>query len=142
MLAKRRVFGACVVSAALVVTGCSSGKSSVTRTGVVTGFIEPCVGVPLIGHRQHPPPYAAGTVTARRGVEGVRPVPGGDVPSIPTDVVARQQVGKNQPFRFVLTPGTYVLAATFDGSGIPQTFLQTTLPPGVTLHRNLPNVCR
>jgi hypothetical protein len=81
-------------------------------------------------------------VTALRGVEQLRPVPGGEAQVLPTDVAARQHVNENEAFRFALVPGRYVIMAAYDDSGGMQTFLDVDLQPGATLHRNLPDVCK
>jgi hypothetical protein len=117
----------------------NDGPSSSTHTesGVVTGFIEPCVGLAL-----HRPSYAAGTVTALRGVEHRRPIGQGEEQLVlPTDVVARQHVAQNQRYQFELSPGRYVLAATYD-VGNMRSFIDVNVRAGERMHINLPNLCK
>lgn len=112
-------------------------SSTHAESSVVTGFIEPCVGIAL-----HRPPYAAGTVTALRGVERLRPIrPGEQQVVLPTDVIARQHVAQNQQYRFELSPGRYVLAATYDNGG-GRTFIDVNVRAGVRMHTNLPSFCK
>ena len=146
----------CACIGAIAVTGCTSSTPSATRahpsvppslarpstphtkSSVVTGFIEPCVG-----KIRRTLTYAAGTVVALRGVERLRPVrPGEQKVILPTDVVARQHVNENGRYRFELAPGRYVLAATYDAGFAGRTFLDVSVPSGATLQRNLPDVCR
>ena len=118
----------------------NDAPSSTTRaaSSVVTGFIEPCVGIAL-----RPLPYAAGTVTALRGVERLRPIgPGEQQVVLPTDVVARQHVDQNEPYRFELSPGRYVLVATYDDGGNVQPFAAVNVRAGVQVHTNLSPGCR
>ena len=134
----RRGFVAICVAVLLV--GCSS-SSRHAETSVVTGFIEPCVGARRSGPNPAPP-YPAGTVTALRGVERlVRVGPGEQRVVLPTDVTARQHVIENQRYQFELSPGRYVLAATYD-EGNMRSFLDLTVPADAQLHANLPNLCK
>ena len=74
--------------------------------GVVTGGIDPCAAIPYASL----PHYAAGTVTVLTGpVEQRSTGPGSWVEVLPTTVVAREQVGVNATFSFVLKPGEYVM---------------------------------
>jgi hypothetical protein len=131
----RRFVSVCV--AAVVVAGCSS-SSTHAKSSVVTGFIEPC-----IGSARYRPPYAAGTVTALRGVERLRSIRKGEQQVVlPSDVIARQHVAENQRYRFVLPPGRYVLAATYDVSGDGRTFVDLNVPTGARMQTNLPNHCK
>lgn len=126
----------CICIGVVLVVGCSSAKSG--ATGAVTGFIEPCVGT-----ASHRVPSAAGTVIASRGVGRLQPVTGGEPQIAPNNnVAARQHVNKNQAYRLVLAPGPYVLTASYDESGVPETFFAVTVAPGATLHRNLGTTCK
>ncbi|MGO9875423.1 MAG: hypothetical protein ACLPVY_16660 [Acidimicrobiia bacterium] len=104
----------------------------------MTGFIEPCVGI-----ARGRLPFAAGTVSASRGVERTQRVsPDGYRTVLPTDVGACQHVNENQAFRFVLAPGRYVVTGIYDRGGRPQTFFDVTVLPRMTVHRNLPDLCK
>lgn len=120
----------------LVVAGCS-GES---KTSVVTGYIEPCVGSVARGART--PPYAAGTVTALRGKTGLRKVADGYQEVLPTSVARRVHVNENQPFQLQLPPGDYVIVGAYDDHDSGTTSLSLTLAPRTTLHRNLPDICK
>jgi hypothetical protein len=129
----RRFVAICV--AAVLAVGCSPSHD---KASVITGFIEPCVGTAL-----RRPPYAAGTVTALRGVHRLRRIgPGEQQVVLPTDVIARQHVAKNQRYRFVLSPGRYVLTATYDESGAGRTFVDLNVPAGARMRTDLPNLCK
>jgi hypothetical protein len=103
--------------------------------GVVTGYIEPCVGI-----ARKPAPFAAGTVTAFRNGSGRTLDP--QAPKL-GHVVARQHVTQNHSFQFVLAPGDYALRATYDEPGIPTTpVVSLTARPGTTLHVNVGTPCK
>jgi hypothetical protein len=131
--------GFVAICVAVLAVGCSS-SSTHAESSVVTGFIEPCIGI--TPHRApNRAPYSAGTVTALRGVERLVPVgPGEQHVVLPTDVTARQHVIQNQRYRFRLSPGRYVLTADYDHGG--RTFLALYVPAGAQLHTNLPNLCK
>lgn len=123
----------------------SSDLGHLTRAppmaGFVTGFIEPCVGIGV--PHGSTLPFAAGTVTVLRGVERLRPVgPGEQQVILPTVVVARQHVNKDQAFHFVLAPGRYVVVGIYDEPGAGRTLFDVTVPPRMTLHHNLPDLCK
>jgi hypothetical protein len=107
------------------------------RAGEVTGYIDPCEGLPIQGL-----PYAAGTVTALRGQQTWKPDgPGTSRLQLPATVAARQHVGANQAFSFDLAPGQYVLVARYQ-TGNAMSFLAVSVAAGQVLHRDLPNLCR
>jgi len=106
------------------------------RTGGVTGYIDPCEGLPIQGL-----PYAAGTVTALRGRETWKPDgPGTSRLQLPATVAARQHVGETQRFTFDLAPGQNVLVARYQ-NGNAMSFLDVSIAAGRVLHRDLPNLC-
>ena len=76
--------------------------ATVTRTGAVTGYIQPCdgLGVPLhtsTGARLF---SAAATIEALRGHEYLKPVGHGTYRLVfPAVVAARESVAQNQQFR-------------------------------------------
>lgn len=110
--------------------------------GVMTGFLEQCVGRRRPG--SPPLPYATGTVFALRGAIRVQPIPGGDQEILPTERVGRQHVDRNTPYRFVLPAGSYVIAFSYPwGPDLePMAGIDVTVLPGETVHMNLPNVCK
>jgi hypothetical protein len=130
----KRIVGALIT--AVVVVGCSAG----TRSGVVTGYIEPCIG--SVGFGSPAPPYAAGTVTALRGKTQLRKVADGYKEVLPTSVARRTHVKTNEAFRLKLKPGDYVLVGAYDEPGAGTTILSLTVRDGDTLRRNLPDSCK
>jgi len=116
--------------------------SLTAHTGAVTGYIQPCEGLPIRLS------YAAGTVTALRGRETWKPVGSESNRTyqtyrlvLPATVAARQHVRENQRFSFNLPPGRYVLVGRYDNSGA-MTDLDVTIAMGKVLHRDLPNTCK
>jgi hypothetical protein len=123
-----------VYAGVLLLTSCSSGSKS----SVVTGYIEPCVGA-----GPYTPNYAAGTVTALRGTERLVRITADEIKVVlPTEVVARTHVDENKPFNFRLAAGEYVLVGAYDQFPTTTTRLSVTVPPTTTLRRNLPNLCK
>jgi hypothetical protein len=121
----------------------TSGTMQPPDSGIVTGFIEPCVGIPLPGSPAKP--YAAGDVTALRGTEHLRSVDEGAEKAVyPTDVVDREHVGQNEAYRFVLSPGDYVLTVSYDGGGPSRLPVgrQIAVQAGVTVQVNLGGECK
>ena len=121
----------------------SQTDSLTAHTGAVTGYIQPCEGLPIRL------PYAAGTVTAAlRGRETWKLVGSESNRTyqtyrlvLPTTVTAWQHVRENQKFSFNLPPGRYVLVGRYDNSGTT-TYLDVTIATGKVLHRDLPNTCK
>lgn len=108
------------------------------RTGAVTGFIDPCEGIAIPGA-----PFAAGTVVVLRGKQTSRETaPGVYQVVLPSAVVGREHVGKDQPFDFELAPGSYVLVATFDTGGNARGMLDVHITGGTVLQQNIPNACK
>ncbi len=110
------------------------------HNGAVTGYIDPCEGLPVRL------PFAAGTVTALRGSQTWKLA--GDNGTyqtyrlqLPATVAARQRVGQNQKFYLDLPPGRYVLVGR-DSRGDVTTYLDVTISAGRVLHRDLPNLCK
>jgi hypothetical protein len=133
----RRFVGVLIIAViAVIAVGCSGGAKS----GVVTGYIEPCIGTVASGSTV--PPYAAGTVTALRGKAGLRKVADGYQEVLPTAVARRTRVKTNEEFRLKLAPGDYVLVAAYDEPGAGTTVLSVTVRNGGTLRRNLPDTCK
>jgi len=87
-------------------------------------------------------PYAAGTVTARRGRQtSVADGPGTYRLRLPASVAARQHVRENQAFSFDLPSGQYVLVARYDSANI-LSFVDVTVAAGRVLHQNFPDMCK
>lgn len=138
---------AAAIGGGLAGAGAWSGSSPAARsgpgrsapltehTGGVTGYIDPCEGLPARL------PYAAGTVTALRGRTTWKPDgPGTWRLQLPVSVAARQHVTENHQFTFDLAPGQYVLVGRYD-RGNAMTFLDVSITAGQVLHRDLPNLC-
>lgn len=118
--------------------------ATVTRTGAVTGYIQPCdgLGVPLhtsTGARLF---SAAATIEALRGHEYLKPVGHGTYRLVfPAVVAARESVAQNQQFRIDhLAPGRYVIWARYAGGNV-STFLDVSVAAGKVADIDLPNVC-
>jgi len=113
----------------------------VAGTGIVTGHLAACFGIPPTNGRRITP----GTVVALRGHITWKPTaPGTWMMVYPKGpAVASQHISDNydQTFRFALPPGHYVLAGRYDpGSGY-DTSREVTVTAGATLRVDLPNVC-
>jgi hypothetical protein len=111
-------------------------------TGIVTGHLAACFGIPPTNGRRITP----GTVIALRGHITWKPTAPGTwmivYPKGPA--VASQHISDNydQTFRFALPPGHYVLAGRYDpGSGYA-TSREVTVTAGANLRVDLPNVCK
>jgi hypothetical protein len=124
-------------------SGASRSVSVAAHTGAVTGYIDPCEGIPIPGA-----PYAAGTVTALRGRQTWKLVASESNRTyqtyhlvLPTTVAARQHVSENQKFYFDLPPGQYVVVARYDRDGA-MTFLDVSISARRVLHENLPDLCK
>jgi hypothetical protein len=61
---------------------------------------------------------------------------------LPTDVVARQRVPAGGYFHFSLTPGHYVIDLPHYARGNAGPSLAVTVRQAVTVHANLPDLCR
>ena len=107
--------------------------------GDVVGGIIPCQGIVVPGG----PHYAAGSVVALKG--RIRwqqtSVPGNSAQVFPTDVVAQESVAVNTQFHFVLPAGDYVLRGQLPPPANVRPFTEITLKPGVTVSRDIPNMC-
>ncbi|MGH2447486.1 MAG: hypothetical protein ACRDFS_02625, partial [Chloroflexota bacterium] len=107
--------------------------------GVIVGGISPCVGLPIY----HGPRYAAGVVTVFRGrIRREHMRSGGYRWSYPTHVVARQRVRTNGTYRFVLSPGWYVLEARYLRPSNMHPFTRVKLHRGAIVHRGIPDLCK
>jgi hypothetical protein len=154
---RRTATAAMIVAAAvgggLVVTGVLDGGRTTgggpgrplplaARTGEVTGYLDPCIGMVLPG-RQDTPAFAAGTVTALRGRQTWRRTGDGyyqlQLPA--TAPTARQHVAKNQAFALNLPPGGYTLVARYDnGNGL--NVITVTVRAGQVIRQNFPDICK
>jgi hypothetical protein len=110
----------------------------VARTGEVTGYIEPCVGV------GPSPPYPGGVVEALRGPLHLRQVSAGEWKVIlPTKVVATDRIRTGQPFSFDLPPGRYTLLAhAVQGVDTFRSFQAVTIKRGARLRQDISNGCK
>jgi hypothetical protein len=111
-------------------------------TGIVTGHLAACFGIPPASGRRITP----GTVVALSGHITWKPIaPGTRMIVYPKGpAVASQHISDNydQTFRFALPPGQYVLAGRYDhGSGYG-TFREVTVTAGANLRTDLPNLCQ
>jgi hypothetical protein len=131
---RMRRFATLAVAILALAAACSSASNS----SVVTGYIEPCVGL-----GPSPRSHAAGTVTALRGTEKlVRVSPDEQRAILPTDVAATSHTSGDKPFKLRLAPGAYVLVGKYDEFPTTTTRLSLLVPRSTTLQRNLPNLCK
>jgi hypothetical protein len=111
-------------------------------TGIVTGHLAACSGLPLANGRAVTP----GTVVAFRGHVTWKPTaPGTWMMAYPNGpAVASQHISDNydQTFRFALPPGHYVLAGRYDSGSGYDTFREVTVTAGATLRVDLPDDCK
>ena len=144
----RRVWRAGLAAAMLLAVFASlrvgAPGSGAASTGTVTGYIQPCSGLPFplftpTGARLF---SAAATVEALRGKEYLKPVGGGISDWIfPAVVAARERVSQNQKFRLGgLSPGRYVILAHYTG-GNTITWWDVSVVAGRMADVNLPNTC-
>ena len=136
-----RIFLAAGISSlALLGAACTPSSSQPPGLAVVTGGIIPCSGLPP-DIATNLPYFAAGTVTVLKGRTHIR----GNQIYLPTKVVARQDVGLNQTYRFALTPGDYVLQAKFPPrNGLRpnvEPYTSVTLQEDQSVNRDIPNMC-
>jgi hypothetical protein len=111
-------------------------------TGIVTGHLAACFGIPPANGRRVTP----GTVVALRGHITWKPTAPGTwmivYPKGPA--VASQHISDNydQTFRFALPPGHYVLAGRYDPGPGYDTSREVTVIAGATLRVDLPSLCK
>ncbi len=125
-----------------VLAGCGPARSpagAVAPTATVTGYIQPCAGLPFplrtsTGARLF---SAAATVEALRGHEHQRPIGEGVSHTVfPTAIAARERVSQNQKFRFDhLASGPYVIWGPVRGG-------QCDYVPGRVRRRRPDRQCR
>jgi hypothetical protein len=60
----------------------------------------------------------------------------------PTDVVAHQRVPSGGQFDFNLSPGPYVIDFPHYVGGNVETWASVVVRSGVTVHADLPNMCK
>ena len=117
----------------------------VASTGAVTGYIQPCQGLPFPLHASTGARLfsAAATVEALDGQEYLKPVGDGTYRVVlPTVVAARERVSQNQKFRLAyLAPGRYVILAQYKGGNV-STSLDVSVAPGKVAEVDLPNTCK
>lgn len=101
-------------------SGCSTGPG---LTGTVTGFIVPC------GKVANPIRGAAGVVAVTRS-------------HAKHASTQRQHVGRDVPYRFVLSPGNYELNVTYDDAGVPATHHPVTVSDGRTQRIDVGAICK
>ncbi|HEY0717438.1 MAG TPA: carboxypeptidase-like regulatory domain-containing protein [Streptosporangiaceae bacterium] len=97
---------------------------------VLTGTIAICSGLPysMLLPANRPPKFfsAPATVVLRHGAT----------------VVARERVGRNQPYHFAaVPPGRYVVRAWYTGGNV-STFRAVTVAGDAAVRADLPNLCR
>ena len=114
---------------------------------MLTGNIDLCSGVgdSMLPPNDRPPKLfsAAATVVLLRGpMHWEAAGPGTWRLVFPPTVVAREQVGRNQPYRFAdVRPGQYIVRAWYTGGNV-WTFRDITLQSGEAVHADLPNLCK
>jgi hypothetical protein len=117
----------------------------VAQTGAVSGYIQPCQGLPF-------PLYAstgarlfssAATVEALSGQKYLKPVGDGTYRVVlPTVVAEQDRVSQNQKFRLDhLAPGRYLILAQYTGGNVT-TSLDVSVAPGQATEVDLPNTCK
>lgn len=106
--------------AAVVVAALMGTVAYAPSRGVVTGGFQQCTALPVPGL----PTYAAGSVTVLQG----------------GTIVARQSVGSNEHYTFVLPPGDYVLDGRWASSNA-SVQVPVRLGAGDDLEVDIPNVC-
>jgi len=85
--------------------------------------------------------YVGGTVLAVRGsIRFVRENAATGKLVFPTDMVARQRVPTVGQFAFNLSPGHYVIELPRGGN--LQSWVSVADSSGVTVHSDLPNMCK
>ncbi|HXL91374.1 MAG TPA: hypothetical protein VN969_20710 [Streptosporangiaceae bacterium] len=121
----------------------SRAAIAVTRTGIVTGHLPACFGMPPPANE--PAPVDPGTVVVLRGSITTRPDgPGISQLLLPKGpVLAHQYISNNyrQVFRFELPPGHYVLAGSYGGPGY-SAFRDATVTAGKVIVVDLPAACK
>jgi hypothetical protein len=128
-------------------TGGPADNGAPADSGVLTGNIDLCSGLPvtMLPPDDRPPKLfsAAATVVLLHGpVHWQAARAGTERLVFPSAVVAREQVSRNQPYRFAgVRPGRYVVRAWYAG-GNAWTFRDMTLRPGGAVHADLPNLCK
>jgi hypothetical protein len=117
----------------------------VAQTGAVSGYIQPCQGLPFplyasTGARLF---SAAATVEALSGQEYLKPTGDGTYRVVlPTVVAARERVSQNQKFLLDhLAAGRYVILAQYAGGNV-STSLDVSVAPGQATEVDLPNTCK
>jgi hypothetical protein len=114
----------------------------VTRSGIVTGQLPACFGMPPA---KGTAPVDPGTVVVLRGSITTRPDgPGISQLLLPKGpVLAHQYISNNyrQVFRFELPPGHYVLAGSYGGPGY-SAFRDATVTAGKVIVVDLPAACK
>lgn len=145
------MLGSGVVLAGLLTSACAAGPAPVkvprfpplqtpaptavpAGEGVVLGGIGLCAGVVPKVH----PRFVAGTVKVYLGGLETEPAPpsGSFRYVLPGHPVAHEHVRVNQEFRFLLPPGTYVLAV-----GAPWFPVQVSVHPGQSSWKVIPGGC-
>jgi len=122
-----------------------SVRSGPPSTGMVTGYISPCVGrrVPLFTSTGARVFSDSGTVEALRGRQYLKPVDRWTSRFVfPAAVAARERVAQNQKFRLSsLSPGQYVILAHYArGNGI--TWQDVSVIGGRSADVDLPDMCK
>ena len=134
----------------LLVAGCQQAPTASTSPhavsptipageGLVVGGIDACFGVPP----RRNPGFVAGTVTVLRGTVTTVPESGGITKLVlPTEQVASSPVAAHHRYRFVLTPGAYVLRAKYSGiTSNMEPWVSVTAVAGRLTRQDIPNEC-
>lgn len=138
----RRIATAAAVAALLIVALVGSGEAvlRLSGNGVVVGGLEPCSGLPM---SNGPLRYAAGTVTVLQGhVTWGATGTTQEVATFPRTAVAREEVGPNGIYLFLLGAGDYVLEGQYKGASASVTpWVEASVSPGSIAHVDVPNMC-
>ena len=88
-----------------------------------------------------PPGYAAGTVVVLRGTVTWKPVSTGVTKSVfPTETVTAAVTPKGDEYRFILSPGPYVLVAYY-ATPAPMSWVSVSVAAGHTTRQDIPDRC-
>lgn len=105
---------------------------------VIIGGVQPCQGIiPPSGPR-----YAEATVSLLRGKTSQQPAGQGMTRTVmPATLVARVPVGANQQYHLVVSPGDYVIQATFPPPSNVAPGASVSVHTGETARKDVPNMC-
>lgn len=107
--------------------------------GVVVGGIKPCYGIYDAAADRG---FWAGEALVYRGTVSTVPDGSGITRNIlPTDLVTKQKVSRDQRYRFVLRPGRYVLVGHYARPSDVFPWVEVEVTAGTVTGQNIPNEC-